>query len=69
VGHNKDLARPWNAEIRVLRSNTVQMRLVGALAATFLFRGKSKPKRVFKEWRKGQGSWVEWCRKWNGKQA
>jgi len=26
--------RPWNAEIRVLCGNTVQMRLVGALATT-----------------------------------
>jgi len=39
------------------------MRLVGALATIFLFRGKSKQKRVFEERQKGQGSWVEWCRK------
>ncbi len=46
--------------MRVLHCNTIRMRLVGALAATFLFRGKSKPKRVFEERQKGQGSWVEW---------
>src|SRR6266545_5711897 len=38
-------ARPRNAEVRVLHSNTIWMRLVGALAATFLFRGKSENKK------------------------
>ncbi|SRR6266540_215348 len=37
--------RPRNAEVRVLRSNTIWMRLVGALATTFLFRGKSENKK------------------------
>ena len=55
--------------MRVLHSNTIRMRLVGALATTFLFRGKSKPKRVFEERWKGQGSWVELYRKQNRKQA
>jgi len=32
-------ARSWNAELRVLHSNTIWMRLVGALATTFLFGG------------------------------
>src|SRR6266545_3496937 len=37
--------RPRNAEVRVLHGNTIWMRLVGALAATFLFRGKSENKK------------------------
>ena len=55
--------RSWDVNMRVLHCNTIRMRLVGALATTFLFRGKSKQKRVFEERRKCQGLWAEWCRK------
>ncbi len=55
-------ARPWNAEIRVLRSNTIWMRLVGALAATFLFRG-GQEKEGFRIDVERSGFKVEW-QKW-----
>ena len=35
---------PWDVKIRVLRGNTIKMRLVGAPAAAFLIRGKSEQK-------------------------
>ncbi len=39
--------RPQDVNMRVLHGNTIRMRLVGALATTFLFRGKSKTKEGF----------------------
>jgi len=40
--------RSWDVNMRVLHCNTIRMRLVGALAATFLFRGTSKTKEGFR---------------------
>ncbi len=40
--------RPGDVNMRVLCCNTIRMRLVGALATIFLFRGKSKTKEGFR---------------------
>ena len=52
-------ARPQNIKVRVLRGSTIVMRLVGAIAATFLFRGsrrKKKQTKVSRVWQPAEGA-------------